>query len=188
MLIFLQFVLLCLTAPHIPHCGCLWASLLLIFNQFACSRASLLLIFPIVRASESHYCSSSINLRAPMPHCSSYSFRVSASAPHFTLSITNILTKHAILHFVPRGGSSYSVRASSPSKLHDHTQTHTPGRTPLNEWSSLRGDLYLITHNTLKRHKSIPPAGFTPEIPASEWPQTQALDCAPAVLIGSNVK
>ena len=35
---------------------------------------------------------------------------------------------------------------------------------------------YLTTHNTHKRQASMPPVGFEPSIPASEWPQTHALD------------
>jgi hypothetical protein len=44
------------------------------------------------------------------------------------------------------------------------------GRTPLDEWSAWRRDLYLTTYDT--------PAGFEPAIPASEWPQIYALDRA----------
>jgi hypothetical protein len=39
-------------------------------------------------------------------------------------------------------------------------------------------------HNTHKRHQSMPLAGFEPTIPASERPQTHALDTA-AVGIGA---
>jgi len=53
---------------------------------------------------------------------------------------------------------------------------HTVGRTPLDEGSARRRDLYLTTHNIYKRQTSMPPAGFEPAIPASEWPQTHALD------------
>ena len=51
-------------------------------------------------------------------------------------------------------------------------------RTPLEEWSVRRRDLYLSTHNTQKRQTSMPSAGFEPAIPASERPQTHALDRA----------
>jgi hypothetical protein len=54
----------------------------------------------------------------------------------------------------------------------------TLGRTPLDEWSARRRDLYLTIHNTHNRQTSMPPVGFEPIIPASEWPQTHALDCA----------
>ena len=63
--------------------------------------------------------------------------------------------------------------------LHDHTLRHTTlGRTPLDEWSARRRNLYLTTHNTHKRQTSMPPAGFEPTILVSERPQTQALDRA----------
>jgi hypothetical protein len=47
----------------------------------------------------------------------------------------------------------------------DHTQRHTTvGRTPLDELSTRRRDLYLTTNNTHNRQTSIPPAGFEPTI------------------------
>jgi hypothetical protein len=52
----------------------------------------------------------------------------------------------------------------------------TLGRTPLDEWSARHRHLYLTTHNTHKRQTSMPPAGFEVAIPASERPQTHALD------------
>ena len=61
----------------------------------------------------------------------------------------------------------------------DHTQRHTTvGRTPLDEWSARRRDLYLTTHNTHSRQTSMPPAGFEPTISAGERPQTHVLDRA----------
>jgi len=51
-------------------------------------------------------------------------------------------------------------------------------RTPLDEWSTRSRDLYLTTHKTHKKQTSMPPAGFEPAIPASERPQTEALDGA----------
>jgi len=61
----------------------------------------------------------------------------------------------------------------------DHTQRRTTvGRTPLEEWSARRTDLYLTTHNTYKRQTSTSPVGFEPAIPAGERPQTDALDGA----------
>jgi hypothetical protein len=60
-----------------------------------------------------------------------------------------------------------------------HSVRHTTlGRTPLDEWSAQRRDLYLKTHNTLKRQTSLRPAGFESAIPASERPKAHALDCA----------
>jgi len=49
-------------------------------------------------------------------------------------------------------------------------------RTPLDEGSALRRDLYPTTHNSHKRQTPIPPADFEPAIPTSELPQTHALD------------
>jgi len=56
-----------------------------------------------------------------------------------------------------------------------HSRHSTIGRTPLDEWSARRRDLYLTTLNTQKGQKSIPPMGFKPAIPASERLQTHAL-------------
>jgi hypothetical protein len=65
------------------------------------------------------------------------------------------------------------ARASSFTKLLNHTQWHNRvGRTPLDEWSALRRDLYLTTHNTHNRQISTPPVGFEPTISAGERPQT----------------
>jgi hypothetical protein len=51
-------------------------------------------------------------------------------------------------------------------------------RTSLGEWSARRTDFCLTTHNTRKRHISVPPWGYEPAILASERPQTCALDRA----------
>jgi hypothetical protein len=46
--------------------------------------------------------------------------------------------------------------ASSSSRFPDHTRRRaTVGRTPLDEWSVRRRDLYLTTHNTHNRKKNI---------------------------------
>jgi len=60
----------------------------------------------------------------------------------------------------------------------NHTHTHTLGRTPLDEGSAPRRDLYLTTHNNQKRQTSMPPAEFEPAIPATERLQTHAVDLA----------
>ena len=53
----------------------------------------------------------------------------------------------------------------------DHTQRRsTVGRTPLDEWSARRRDLYLTTHDTHNRHISMPPVRFEPTISAGERP------------------
>ena len=56
----------------------------------------------------------------------------------------------------------------------------TLGRTPPDEWLALPD----IKHNTHKRQTSVAPPpgeGFEPVIPASQWPQTHALDRAATV-------
>ena len=65
-----------------------------------------------------------------------------------------------------------------------HTNRHTTlSRTPLDEWSVLRRNLSMTTHNTHNRQTSIPPVGFKSTTPASKRPQTHALD-RPATGIG----
>ena len=69
--------------------------------------------------------------------------------------------------------------ASSRTRFLDHTQRRaTVGRTPLDEWSARRRDLYLTTHNTHNRQTSMPPVEFEPTISAGERPKTYALDRA----------
>ena len=69
--------------------------------------------------------------------------------------------------------------ASSFTRFLDHTQLRTTvGRTPLDEWSARRRDLYLTTHNTHNRKTSMPPVGFEPTTSAGERLQTYALDRA----------
>ena len=56
------------------------------------------------------------------------------------------------------------------------TLRHTTlSRTPLDEWSVRRSNLYLTNHNTHKRQTSMLPARFEPTIPASEQPQIHAI-------------
>jgi hypothetical protein len=56
------------------------------------------------------------------------------------------------------------------------TVTYTTlGKTPLDERSARRRDLYLTTHNTHNGQTPMPPAGFELTMPASERPQTHAL-------------
>jgi hypothetical protein len=56
------------------------------------------------------------------------------------------------------------------------TLRHTTlSRTPLDEWSARRRDLYLTTNNTQNRQTSMPPLGFEPAISEIERPQTHAL-------------
>jgi len=75
-------------------------------------------------------------------------------------------------HNGPPVGQVFLIHKVSRS----HTTTHHNRRTPLDEWSACRRDLYLTTHNTHIRQTSMPPVGFEPTIWAGKRPQTQALD------------
>ena len=60
----------------------------------------------------------------------------------------------------------------------DHTRRRsTVGRTPLDERSARRRDLYLTTHVTHNRQISMPLVGFEPTISAGERPQAAHLLC-----------
>ena len=75
------------------------------------------------------------------------------------------------------------ARVSSFTSFLYHMQRRTTiGRTPLDEWSARRKDLYLTTHNTHNRQTSMPPVGFEATISAGERPQTYALDRQARVL------
>ena len=71
------------------------------------------------------------------------------------------------------------VMTSSFLRFLYHTQRRsTVGRSPLDEWSARRRDLYLTAHNTHNRQTSMPPVGFEPKISAGERLQAYALDRA----------
>ena len=71
------------------------------------------------------------------------------------------------------------AKASSFTRFIDHTR-RTTVRTPLDEGSARRRDLYLIAHNTQNRQTSMPPVEFEPIVSVGERPQTYALDRAAA--------
>jgi len=54
------------------------------------------------------------------------------------------------------------------------SRSHSVGLLWISDQPDTR-DLYPITHNTHKRQTSMPPEGFEPIIPATEWPQTSYL-------------
>jgi len=59
----------------------------------------------------------------------------------------------------------------------DYTQQRTTvSRTPLDEWSARRRDLYLTTHNIHNRKTSMPSVGIKSTISAGERPQIYTLD------------
>jgi len=51
--------------------------------------------------------------------------------------------------------------------MHLITLNDTLVKTPLDEGSARRKDLYLTTHNIYKKQTAMSPAEFEPEIPAS---------------------
>jgi hypothetical protein len=79
------------------------------------------------------------------------------------------------------------THASHIRHTHIHHTSHTHitfCRTPLDQRSDRRRDLYLTTHYKFKRKASMTSAGFEPAIPASERPKSYILECA-AIEIGS---
>ena len=79
---------------------------------------------------------------------------------------------HTMTHTHTRWHTRAHTRWHTHTRLHTHT--HTVSRTPPDEWSARRKDLYLTTHNTHNRQTSMAPAGFELAVPASERPQTHA--------------
>ena len=74
--------------------------------------------------------------------------------------------------------SPHWTRASSFTSILDHTQRRTRlGRSPLDEWSARRRDLYLTTHNIHNRHQC-PRWDSNPTVSAGKRPHAYALDCA----------
>jgi len=74
--------------------------------------------------------------------------------------------------FINWHNSPQWARASLFKRFLDRTQRRiTFSRTPLDEWSARRRDLYLTTHNTHKRQTSMPPLGFESIISAVEGPR-----------------
>ena len=117
--------------------------------------------------------------------------RLGSSHPNvsfFQISSSNIWCHSIISHichmppfafiFLWRCGPTRAM-GSSFLRILDHTHRRiTVGRTPMDEWSSSRRDLYLTTHNIHNRQTSMPPVGFEPTISAGERRQTYALERA----------
>jgi hypothetical protein len=94
-----------------------------------------------------------------------------------SLSCVSLEPPHYVRFLIP-----WRTAPSRPGPPHyqDFTVTirhTTAGRTPLDEGSNHRRDPYLTTHNSHKRKIAMPLTGFELAIPASERPQTHALDC-----------
>ena len=99
------------------------------------------------------------------------------------LSVSNLGSDFIILTlnycFFWRSSPQWARASSFTSFSRSYTQQRTTAsRTTLDEWSACLRELYLTTHNTQKRQTSMPPVGIEPTIPASEQPQTHALDRA----------
>jgi hypothetical protein len=78
----------------------------------------------------------------------------------------NICTRFII--FLSLAQQPPVARASSFTRFLDHTQGRTTvGRTPLDEWSAYRRELYLTTHDSHNIQTSITPGRLEPTIPAS---------------------
>jgi hypothetical protein len=104
-----------------------------------------------------------------------WSFRVTEPAWLSRVDIFSVLVRPLLPVLVGADGY-FCIR--SHSRTHTHTHARARDRTPLEEGSTQRSDLYLTTHNTPKRLTSMPPAGFEPALPAGERPQTHSLDRA----------
>jgi hypothetical protein len=79
------------------------------------------------------------------------------------------------------------MRAKSASfvRFVDHTQWRiTVGRTPLDEGSARRRELYLKTYNSHNRQTSMTQLGLEPGVPASVWLQTLALELSATGISG----
>ena len=69
----------------------------------------------------------------------------------------NFWHKRFFFYFGPTAPPLQWAKASSSTTFLDHTQRRTAvGRTPPDEWSARRRDLYLTTHNTHNRQTSMP--------------------------------
>jgi hypothetical protein len=73
-----------------------------------------------------------------------------------------------------RDSPQWIMDSSFTRFLHHIQRRTTIGKTPLDEWSARRRDLYL-TNNTQNRKTSMPPVGFESTISAGERPHTYTL-------------
>ena len=106
-------------------------------------------------------------------------FWVCFHLPFFSVEENQWSFSQLYLFFFMALAAQSRAMASSFLRFFEITLRHTTvGRTPLDEWSARRTDLYQTTHNTHNRQTSMPPAGFEPKISAGERPQTYGLDRA----------
>ena len=108
-------------------------------------------------------------------------------------SVNSIITNIILERFGPRSWMiGFALRSSQKETFPPHGATVPSGpgsphygdftislrhitisRSPLDEWSAWRRDLYLTTHNNYNRQISVPSTGFEPATPTSERPLTQ---------------
>ena len=94
------------------------------------------------------------------------------------LPYSYVFSTTVTIFFFPHGATSPSgpgLLITEYSRSHSGRHT-TLGRTPMDKWSVWFRDLHLTTHNTHDTETSMHTAGFEPAVPASERPQTLALD------------
>jgi len=91
---------------------------------------------------------------------------------HLSIHLLNTAVKYGFIYFFYFWHNSLQwARASSFTRFLDHTQwPTTAGRTPLDEWSAHRRDLYLTTHNTHNRQIYAPHGIWTHNL--SRWAAT----------------
>ena len=94
--------------------------------------------------------------------CTRVLFRTVSEIALFHCKVANLLIKrYHVLFLIPPPSwrcSPMRTMASSFTRFLDHTQRRTTvGRTPLDEWSARRRDIYLTTHN---RQTSMAPGGI----------------------------
>ena len=114
--------------------------------------------------------------------CTELNNSISLTLNKYFLCSFELITFHlhlkTLLFLFARQPPPQWARAYPFTRCLDHTQRRTTvGRTPLEEGSARRRDLYL--HNTQHTRQTdihAPPVGFEPTISAGERPQTYALD------------
>ena len=93
------------------------------------------------------------------------------SAIVVTVNINGMQEIHPVIYLLFKFSHNWFMFDSSYMRFLYHTQRRTTvGRTPLDEWSARRRDLYLTTHNTHNRQISMPPVGFEPTISVGARP------------------
>jgi hypothetical protein len=111
--------------------------------------------------------SSGQQIRVP-PITTENVFNLGAHLPFSPIMLT-ILTTVQCISFVCFWRNTPQV--SQGLLIYEISRSHTTfGRTPLDEWSAHRRDLYLITYNTDNRQTSMSLVGFEPTIAAGERP------------------